>query len=148
MRLTILPKFLILSGIPTSFLLILGMIAYANLSSQERLMDNVVNEKFKNFQAISTISEQIFNVHKAVSQIVRWKILEYQNIQETHETLQTQIDQINQIAASQFITTLQDEAVIQIKASLQEYEAFLNFIKKILPTDEFLAQIYFGAVPM
>ncbi len=145
MRLTILPKFLILSGIPTSFLLILGMIAYANLSSQERLMDNVVNEKFKNFQAISTISEQIFNVHKEVSKIVRWKILEYQNIQETHGTLQTQIDQINQIETSHFITTLQDEAITQIKASLQEYKAFLNFIKKILPTDEFLAQIYLGS---
>ncbi len=59
------------------FLLILGFLSYRNLSDQRAAIENILNNRFKAYQAGATIVKDIANVHANLYKVINWTGAKY-----------------------------------------------------------------------
>ncbi len=61
------------------FLVVLGLVAYYNLSSQRSAIDNIFDERFKAYQTGATIVKDITNVHANLYKVISWADAKYED---------------------------------------------------------------------
>jgi methyl-accepting chemotaxis protein len=59
------------------FVVVLGLIAYRNLSNQRAAIDNIFDERFKAYQTGATIVKDITNVHANLYKVISWTDAKY-----------------------------------------------------------------------
>jgi len=60
------------------FMLLLGLIAYRNLSNQRSAIENIFDERFKAYQTGATIVKDITNVHANLYKVISWADAKYE----------------------------------------------------------------------
>ena len=60
------------------FLIILGLVAYRNLSNQRSAIENIFDERFKAYQTGATIVKDIANVHTNLYKVISWADAKYE----------------------------------------------------------------------
>jgi methyl-accepting chemotaxis protein len=60
------------------FLIILGLVAYRNLSNQRSAIENIFDERFKAYQTGATIVKDIANVHANLYKVISWADAKYE----------------------------------------------------------------------
>jgi len=59
------------------FLVILGLVAYRNLSNQRSAIENIFDERFKAYQTGATVVKDITNVHANLYKVISWTDAKY-----------------------------------------------------------------------
>ena len=59
------------------FLLLLGLVAYRNLSNQRSAIENIFDERFKAYRTGATIVKDITNVHANLYKVISWADAKY-----------------------------------------------------------------------
>ena len=59
------------------FMILLGLVAYRNLSSQRSALENIFDERFKAYQTGATIVKDITNVHANLYKVISWTDAKY-----------------------------------------------------------------------
>ena len=65
-------KLLAAPGVIIIFLIMLGLVAYRNLSNQRAAIENIFDERFKAYQTGATIVKDITNVHSNLYKVISW----------------------------------------------------------------------------
>jgi methyl-accepting chemotaxis protein len=70
-------KLLVAPMVIILFLIILGLVAYRNLSSQRSAIESIFDERFKAYQTGATIVKDITNVHANLYKVISWTEAKY-----------------------------------------------------------------------
>jgi len=70
-------KLLAAPGVIIIFLIMLGLVAYRNLSNQRSAIENIFDERFKAYQTGATIVKDITNVHSNLYKVISWTDAKY-----------------------------------------------------------------------
>ena len=60
------------------FLILLGLVAYRDLSNQQSAVDSIFDERFKAYQTGATIVKDITNVHANLYKVISWADAKYE----------------------------------------------------------------------
>lgn len=71
-------KLLAAPGVIIIFLIMLGLVAYRNLSNQRAAIENIFDERFKAYQTGATIVKDITNVHSNLYKVISWADAKYE----------------------------------------------------------------------
>ena len=73
----LLRKLLVAPLVIIIFMILLGLVAYRNLSSQRSAIENIFDERFKAYQTGATIVKDITNVHANLYKVISWADAKY-----------------------------------------------------------------------
>lgn len=65
-------KLLAAPGVIIIFLILLGLVAYHNLSNQRAAFDNIFDQRFKAYQTGATVVKDITSVHSNLYKVISW----------------------------------------------------------------------------
>jgi len=117
------------------FLFIFGVMAYIGLVSQKSAINDVYNNKFKNYEAVARMVSNIANVHANVYKVISWTNANYEAAKiealgkEQLATLDKTIEDIQKSMNSKSVTP-EEKKILQ--ASLEQIKEYKKPVEGVI----------------
>jgi methyl-accepting chemotaxis protein len=126
------------------FLLIFGIVSYAGFFRQKSALDDIVNNRYKNYQTCASILIDLREVHSNVYKLMSWISSNYDSKQilsfteEQYATLKRVGDTIQQITKSSTLTKEEKDRFLQTAEQIPKYQ---DLARQVLAQDVATASI-------
>jgi len=126
------------------FLLIFGIVSYAGFFRQKSALDDIVNNRYKNYQTCASILIDLREVHSNVYKLMSWISSSYDSKQilsfteEQYATLKRVGDTIQQITKSSTLTKEEKDRFLQTAEQIPKYQ---DLARQVLAQDVATASI-------
>ena len=126
------------------FLLIFGIVSYAGFFRQKSALDDIVNNRYKNYQTCASILIDLREVHSNVYKLMSWISSNYDSKQilsfteEQYATLKRVGDAIQQITKSSALTKEEKDRFLQTAEQIPKYQ---DLARQVLAQDVATASI-------
>lgn len=132
------------------FMILLGLVAYRNLSSQRSALENIFDERFKAYQTGATIVKDITNVHANLYKVISWTDAKYDEKKierlgkEQMATLERTTDRIKKALQLGWLTQEEKLLYQTIMGYLGQYNKSCFSAIDLASTDLNYATMYMG----
>jgi len=126
------------------FLLIFGIVSYVGFFRQKSALDDIVNNRYKHYQASANILIDLREVHSNVYKLMSWISSNYDSKQiqsfteEQYATLKKVGDTIQQIVKTSVLTKEEKERFAQTSEQIPKYQ---DLVRQVLAQDVATASI-------
>ncbi len=126
------------------FLLIFGIVSYAGFFRQKSALDDIVNNRYKNYQTCASILIDLREVHSNIYKLMSWISSNYDSKQilsfteEQYATLKKVGNTIEQITKSSALTKEEKDRFLQTAEQIPKYQ---DLARQVLAQDVATASI-------
>jgi len=133
------------------FLVILGLVAYQNLSKQRSAIENIFEERFKAYQTGAMIVKDIANIHANLYKIISWADAKYDEKKidllgkEQMAALERTADMIGKTLQASWLTQEERTLYQTIMVHFTEYKKSCDSAIDLASSDLNYATMYMGS---